>query len=211
MSRPRTIDTIRPGFFEGQTNAEILKAIRGTAARRFEDGLLARMSRGEVALVHTAIQHMASVAREEVWGANSDIIAKVRWVSTLDSKTTPICQSLDGQEFPLDEGPRPPIHINCRSTTTPVMIDKFEFISDNAQRASINGPVKAKQTYYEWLKDQPDSFQDVAIGPVRGKLFREGGLSAERFAELNLGRNFEPLTLAQMKKIEPLAFERAGL
>ncbi len=43
------------------------------------------------------------------------------------------------------------------------------------------------------------------------ELFRKGGLSAERFAELNLGKNFEPLTLEQMKELEPVAFARAGL
>ncbi|MNR66542.1 hypothetical protein D3C85_1900820 [compost metagenome] len=71
--------------------------------------------------------------------------------------------------------------------------------------------MRADLSYYNWLKQQPASFQDRAIGPVRAKLFREGGLSIERFAELQLDRNFSPLTLAQMKAIEPLAFERAGL
>ncbi len=35
-------------------------------------------------------------------------------------------------------------------------------------------------------------------GPVRARLFREGGLTVERFAELQ-SRNFAPLTLVQMK------------
>ena len=66
-------------------------------------------------------------------------------------------------------------------------------------------------SYYDWLKQQPAAFQDKAIGPVRAKLFREGGLSIERFSELQLDRNFSPLTLVQMKALEPLAFERAGI
>lgn len=66
-------------------------------------------------------------------------------------------------------------------------------------------------SYYDWLKQQPAAFQDKAIGPVRSKLFREGGLSIERFSELQLDRNFKPLTLLQMKALEPLAFVRAGL
>ncbi len=206
-----TIDTIRQGFFEGQTNAAILQAIRGTSAARNEDGLLARMSRGEEALVRTVVQHMASVAREEVWQANADLITGVQWLSVLDDRTTAVCQSLSGQIFPLDSGPRPPIHIGCRSTTTPAIDPKFAFLSNNAQQSSLFGPVDAKETYYSWLKQQDAGFQDAAIGPVRGKLFRDGGLSAERFAELNLGRNFNPLTLDQMREIEPLAFSRAGL
>lgn len=35
--------------------------------------------------------------------------------------------------------------------------------------------------------------------------------NVERFAELQLDRDFAPLTLVQMKNLEPLAFERAGL
>lgn len=84
-----------------------------------------------------------------------------------------------------------------------------------ATRVSVgeDGPqqVRADLSYYEWLKQQPAAFQDKAIGPIRGKLFREGGLSVERFAELQLDRNFAPLTLEQMKMLERLAFERAGL
>jgi len=39
----------------------------------------------------------------------------------------------------------------------------------------------------------------------------EGGLSAKKFGELNLSNQFKPLTLAEMKKLEPTAFEKAGL
>ena len=533
-----TIDTIRQGFFEGQTNAAILQAIRGTTAARNEDGLLARMSRSEEALVRTVVQHMASVAREEVWQANDDLVTGVQWLSVLDDRTTTVCQSLSGQIFPLDSGPRPPIHINCltgdtmvstcstvaniykraykgaavnittkagrtlcitpnhpiltlrgwvaageinrsdklipvdalkisidkhyedsvdaefaelfgaadvlieassisnrpttaedfhgdgitdsevevittdglgwgnivkvlgenikhkrlklgaaidapfstlgppamlglfdnaathcvmsllgkvgdllrrrashagellrgpasqvlaalnehplywffpravqpkmrryatdtdtglvscdngvlfdlcevdkpnafngypaqsddskyrliadshefanpadshlfdcskaddvvdlfvseidthvynlensdnwytangiithncRSSTTPAIDPKFAFLSKNAQQSSLFGPVDAKETYYSWLKKQDAGFQDEAIGPMRAKLLRDGGLSAERFAELNIGKNYNPLTLERMREIEPLAFERAGL
>ena len=71
--------------------------------------------------------------------------------------------------------------------------------------------VRGDLAYYDWLKQQPAAFQDKAIGPVRAKLLREGGLSIERFSELQLDRNFTPLSLSQMKHLEPLAFERAQL
>lgn len=207
----RIIDTVRQGFFEGQTNASILKAIRGTGAARNEDGLLAQLSRQEEAIVRTTVQHFASVAKEEVYAANRDLVKRVQWRSTLDSRTTIQCASLDGQVFPVDEGPRPPIHINCRSTTVPVVSEGFEFLREGATRSSMDGPIDAKTTYYEWLKRQPAPFIDDTIGPTRGKLLRDGGLTAERFAELNIGRNFQPLTLAQMREREPLAFLRANL
>lgn len=106
---------------------------------------------------------------------------------------------------------------NCRSSTTPVIANKQlrEALRKNATQASKGAEggeqVAADLTYYEWLKTQPASFQDEAMGPVRAKLFRDGGISAERFAELSIGKNFEPLTLDEMRALEPVAFERAGL
>lgn len=126
-----------------------------------------------------------------------------------------VCASLDRREFAIDKGPRPPRHPNCRCTTVPVLKREFAFLSEGGTRASAGAgggkQVDAGLDYFEWLKLQPRSFIDVAIGPARAKLLLDGGLSAGRFAALQLDRRFEPLTLAEMKKIEPIAFARAGL
>jgi SPP1 gp7 family putative phage head morphogenesis protein len=202
---------IRQGYFEGQTNAQIVQRIRGTKALKYADGLLDVTSRHANAIVRTSIQHVAGVARFETWQANTDIVKGYEWVSTLDSRTTVICQSLDGRVFELGGGPVPPAHVNCRSTTTPVLDDSFSFLRKGAERASQDGPVPASETYYSWLKGQPAAFQNEVLGKSRAQLFRDGGLSAERFAALQLDRNFQPLTLDEMKRLEPLAFERAGI
>ena len=212
--RQRLTGAIRQGFFEGQTNFQIIKNIRGTKALQYNDGILATTNRNAGAIVRTAVQHVATQARMETLKENSDVVQSVEWVSTLDSKTTSPCRTLDKQRFKLTEGPRPPIHINCRSTVVAVTRFSALFAKD-ATRASIGDggaqQVRAELSYYDWLQQQPAAFQDKAIGPVRAKLFREGGLSIERFSELQLDRNFSPLTLVQMKALEPLAFERAGL
>lgn len=200
---------IRRGVFEGQTNAEIIRAIRGTKALKYRDGLLETTRRHADAVVRTAVQHVSSSARFETWQHNK--LARYRWVSTLDSRTTTQCRSLDGQVFELGKGPRPPIHIGCRSTTVPELDDGLDFLDEGATRASKTGPVSADLSYYDWLKQQPAAFQDSALGPIRGRLFRNGGLSAERFARLNLDKNFKPLTLDEMRALEPAAFSRAGL
>ena len=207
----RVIGAIRQGAFEGQTTSQIVRAIRGTKANAYRDGVLAISNRNAQSVVRTAVQHVASVARQETWSANSDLVHGVRWVSTLDSRTTQQCRSLDGQVFPLDSGPRPPIHVQCRSTTVAELDGRFDFLDEGATRASKGGPVDANLTYYDWLGRQSAAFQDEAIGPTRGKLFRDGGLTAERFAEINLDKQFRPLTLSDMRKLEPLAFERADI
>lgn len=207
----RITGVIRRGFYEGQTNSEMIRVVRGTRANKFNDGELAISKRGASAMVRTAVQHTASIARQATWDANSDLVKKVKWVSTLDGRTTQICRSLDGQIFPVDSGPRPPIHVSCRSTTVAELDEEFDFLKEGATRSSVNGYVDQDQTYYQWLQKQPKAFQNTAIGSRRATLLRNGGLSSERFAELNLGKNFEPLTLAEMRRLEPLAFERAGL
>lgn len=206
---------IRNGYYQGQSTAQIVKELRGTAGLNYKDGVLARIDRSNATVVRTAVQHMAQTARNEFYADNSDIVKGVKWVSTLDSRTTIQCSSLDGRIFPLKSGPRPPLHPGCRSTTVPVLDDAFDVLDKGATRSSKGDEggqqVNAKETYYEWLKKQPADFQEIAIGDARAKLLRDGGLSADDFARLQLGTNFKPLTLDEMRKLRPAAFSRAGL
>jgi SPP1 gp7 family putative phage head morphogenesis protein len=206
----RVESAIRTGFAQGKTVDEITRIIRGTKANNFTDGILGGVTKREAsAMVRTALQHVNNAAQQLVYEDNGDIIEGYIWISTLDSRTSQTCRSLDGEMFKLGKGPVPPIHINCRSSTIP-KVKGVDLLSETT-RASVDGQVSAKQTYYEWLKTQPADFQDDALGPVRGKLFREGGLSAEQFSRLSLDKNFQPLTLEEMRQKNPSAFKRAGI
>lgn len=209
----RLNNVVQRAWGEGWTNQQAVQAIRGTKRLNFKDGILATSRRNAEAILRTSIQHVATQGRMAVWEKNKDIVSKYRWVSTLDSKTTPICRSLDGKEFPRGQGPTPPAHIGCRSAIVAVVDPSLglDFLDQGATRSAEFGPVDADLTYYEWLKQQTPQFQDIAIGKTRGLLLREGGLSADQFADLNLGRNFEPLSLDEMRKVAPLAFEKAGI
>lgn len=211
VEKQRIVGAIRQGVFEGQTNSEIIQKLRGTRANQFKDGILDITSRNAEAIVRTGIAHVATTARNETFKANSDIVDKVKWQSTLDGRTSEICRSLSGQEFPLNSGPRPPAHWRCRSTITAVLDKEFAFLSRGGEQSSMNGTVDANLTYYQWLKTQPIEFQDSVIGVNRGNLLRNGGLSAESFAKLQLDKNFQPLTLDDMRRLEPLAFKHADI
>lgn len=203
----RVTGAIRQGYFEGQSTSEILKTVRGTRANKYTDGILATTNRNAATVVRTSVQHAASMARMETWKANEDIIIGYRWVATLDGRTSSQCRDLDGRFFNIGEGPMPPIHMNCRSTAVPEIDEKYGN-NEAPVRASMNGPVNGKQTYYDWLKTQPRAFQEDVLGIKRSKLLRDGGLTSKRFADLNMGRNFKPLTLKEMQVKEPLAFAR---
>lgn len=211
----KVVGAIRRGAFEGQTNAEIVRVIRGTRAARYADGLLETSSRHARAVVQTAMQHVSTNARMRTFEENGDIVKAVQWLATLDSRTCTVCGALDLKEFPIDRGPRPPLHVNCRCTITAVLAEKFAALNVRTVRPSV-GPEGAKQAsaglnYYSWLKQQPAEFQAAAIGKARAKLLRDGGLSADRFSQLQLDKNFEPMTLDEMRLLEPLAFLEAGL
>lgn len=207
----RVNQLVQKGYAEGWTNQDLIQGLRGTKARNFKDGLLQMSRRNAEATVRTSVQHVANTGRMATWEQNKDLVQGYKYVATLDAATTQICRSLDGRVFKLGEGPVPPVHINCRSTTIAELDPELDFLDQGATRSSEFGPVPANLTYYEWLKTQPAKFQDEALGPTRAQLFRDGGLSAQKFAELNLGRNFQPLTLEQMAQKAPLAFEKAGI
>lgn len=177
----RVRETVRQGFIEGRSVAEIARLIRGTRALQYRDGILEISRRGAEAMVRTAVTHVSAVASQETYAAMGDLVVGVEWVSTLDSRTTVICAGRDGKVYPLDSGPRPPAHVNCRSTTIP----------------RIRGvePVE-RQTYAEWLRKQPAEVQDDILGVAKAKLFRAGKLTLDRFTD----RAGRVLTLDQLKK-----------
>lgn len=207
----QVVGTIRRGFAQGQTTPEIVRELRGIG------GVFERNRRGFETLTRTALQHAAMTAREQTWQANDDIVTGVRWTSTLDNRTSTQCRSLDGQVFPINSGPRPPAHPSCRSSTVAVLDERFSILEEGATRRTRDPEtgdvdyIGARTTYYQWLKRQPAEVQNSIIGPTRGKLLRDGGLSAQRFAELQLDRRFMPLTLREMRELDPVAFSRAGI
>ena len=214
---------IASGYYQGQTTNQILQTVRGTRAAKYTDGIIHNMNRAAGIITRTSLQHAAVQARQEVWRRNKDIISGEKWISTLDGRTSAICRSYDGREFPLDKGPRPPIHMNCRSTVVAVLHKKFDFLDEGATRAargedrdgkSVVTKVPANQTYYSWLKTQPKSFQDATIGIRRARLMRDGGLTSDEFARLNLSNNFKEISLANMKRESDIAlqaFKRADI
>lgn len=213
-------DAIRIGYVEGKTASEIVRGIRGTKAAGFADGLLQRPRRDLMAVVQTAISHTAQVAREQFNEANSDLIKAEVWRSTLDTKTSEPCRIRDGLKYdaqthkpighkvPWLQGPGR-LHWNCRSTSVPVTKSwkelgiPIEEISPS-ERASMDGQVPAETTYADWIKRQPASRQDRALGVERARLMREGRV---KFDELYspTGRH---LTLEQLRERDAAAFAK---
>lgn len=196
-------DAVRLGVIEGQTTNEIVKRIRGTRALQYTDGVLDINRRNAQAIVRTAVAHTANFARERVMVENEDLLKGEQYVSVLDARTTPICQSLDGEIFPVGEGKIPPLHIGCRSTRVAVLKSWRELgldIDDTpaSTRASMNGQVPDDQTYGQWLRKQPTDIQDEVLGVERAKIYRNNELPISSYVN-DAGQYY---TLEQLKALD---------
>lgn len=190
----KAMSEVRIGLAQGETTAQII-------GRLSNKGLAATKNQAQ-AIVRTAVNHVTTAAREKTFAENTDVIKAVQIVATLDSRTTEICMNYDGKVFPVNEGPRPPFHFNCRTTTIPVtkgwdeLKPGLQAKTPQGRRASMTGTVPAKLTYGDWLKKQSKAIQDETLGPARAELFRQGKIGIPDL----IGKFGKPLTLQQLQK-----------
>lgn len=221
----RVRQAIAQGFVEGKTTEQIIRELRGTRAKSFEDGLIQKDRRDVEAVVRTALSHTAGVAQDNVMEANVDLLKALQWSATLDLRTSSMCRIRDrllytpgthkpmGHKVPWLAGPGR-LHWRCRSGQVPVLksfkelgIDIPEIEVGGKTRASMDGQVAAETSYADWLKKQSAKRQNEVLGPTRGRLLRDGKL---QMAGLYTARG-ELLTLEDLRKRDAEAFRLAGL
>lgn len=125
---------IRMGVLQGETIDQLARRLSGTRAMGYRDGVMTITRRNATMLVRTAVNHVSNAAREMVHTANADLVGALRWFSTLDGRTTAICQDRSGRLVLIGmtrapEGAlllepqtaRPPAHIGCRSIMVPAI------------------------------------------------------------------------------------------
>jgi SPP1 gp7 family putative phage head morphogenesis protein len=225
----RTWRTVLDGLVSGTTTDDLIRQVVGTKGLRYKDGVREATRRGAQAYVRTAITNAANEGRQGVWENNEDLIKGVRWVATLDTKTSPICRDRDGQMGPVTDSPswsppagvarlspplaRPPAHPNCRSTTVAVTkswrelgIDMDEL--DEGTRAAMDGSVPSSMNYYDWLNRQPTSIQKEVLGKGRYDMWKDGNIKPDAFVD-DRGHT---LTLAQLRNLDkdPIVLRDAG-
>ena len=110
-------------------------------------------------LVMTEQAYFHSVAQQEAFKELD--VEEFEIVATLDSKTSEICQEMDGKHFPMkDYEPgvtAPPFHPWCRSVTVPYFDDEFS-LGERAARDEDGKTyyVPADMTYPEWKESFVD-------------------------------------------------------
>lgn len=197
----RVEQQIRLGMAAGEGVDKIVARVTGVEG--FD-----RSKNAARAMVRTSVNSISNQARLETWRANSELIKGWQFTATLDSRTTPICASLDGKVFDLDDtAALPPRHPQCRSTTVAVTRSHEELGLKGKKysaetRASMDGQVAAPTTFERFMKSKGEEFQDKILGATRADLWRRGKLNLNDFV-----RNYsEVIPLDELRRLHPEAF-----
>lgn len=107
-------------------------------------------------LVVTESGFFSSISQRDCF---SDLgVEKYEIVATLDSRTSEICQMMDGKIFKMKDRQAgvttPPFHCRCRTTTAPFFDDEFGIRASRAARDSGGRTIQVSSdmTYEEWEK-----------------------------------------------------------
>lgn len=199
-------DQMRMGLLRGESVGQLIQRVRGV------DGFMNISRSNAEKLVRSSAISVANEAHLAAFEANSDIMAGIEWLATLDMRTCPRCAALDRLRWTLDHEPighdrafpGPVLHWNDRCTQLPVTKTWEELATKNkalarkldqawteGERASMGGPVPGNVTYETWFKGLSAADQQDILGPGRYDLWKAGkvdlkGLSDQRGNELTL-------------------------
>lgn len=195
---------LRLGILQGETTDQIVRRIRGTKAAGYSDGVLAITKRDAETVVRTAANHVSTGARQATWDANADIISGVRWVATLDGRTSAVCRSRDGEVYPIDKGPRPPAHPNCRSTVVPVLAGT-EIVGDRPTVRDGRTRRKRELDFAQEVRDDvgPKEWSRMSASERRAKVKAK----RDAWADDNIGSTPSNVTYQDWIKRQPAKFQ----
>lgn len=114
----RIQSSLRISLVQGRTNLEALQALRGTQRESYRDGVMKRARNAVATLVGTTVNHVVNSGR--FLAMKNAGIAQWQFLSSGEDSNDQ-CSQANGEVYPVGEGPRPPLHPNCRSLAVPVL------------------------------------------------------------------------------------------
>lgn len=214
-------NNIRNGISNGWTNDQILRSITGSEDVPSEPSVARSMKIEIERTIRTARMHVANSAYIDTYKAMGYTHVKV--VATLDSRTCGSCARADGSMYPIDSNfPHYPQHPNSRTVLVGVMDDgvligRRPYVADpkgrsvkdipKGERDDIIGQVNSNTDYKTWFANQSVEFQKEWLGATKYKLYKEGGFSLDKFADVR-GNTY---TIAQLRELDAKIFKELGL
>ena len=199
----RIIQSVRTGLVEKKPAYKIVNDLIGSRDIEYIDGVTNLTRNNARSLVRTITQGIVNNSRSEFYRANDDIVKYERFTAVLDGRTTVECLSLDGEIYRLDQGPRPPLHRNCRSLRLG-MVDNDLF----GERSYITDTRTARERRIDWRADAkkkagPEKWKSLSVKQ------RNGLIAKERTAwqDANIGRVPAKTTGAEWLKTQSAEFQ----
>lgn len=189
-TKMRIISRIREGVSQGETNDQIVRALRGTKTMNYSDGVLKTTRNNLQTIVRTGRTHLSNTAYDETYQALG--VEQVVFVATIDGRTTLRCSSLDSNTYDTGSNyPRPPLHFGCRSVIAPFFggriagnrpyvkaFQPIRTIPRDKRPDGMVGQMRASTSMTDFLKRSDNAaFAREYFGPTRYKLFQEGKIS----------------------------------
>lgn len=175
------------------TNRELFVATldsRTTPVCRAYDGKVFLVGEGPVLPLH--------------WGERSRRVLLIDGQAIGERPMKPVTERMLVDEFARREGIKP---VPRRRQDLP-RGTRGDFDAFSRRRIrELTGPVPAHTTYDDFLKRQPAAVQDDILGPTRGRLYRAGGVTLERFVD----RVGNEIPLRELARLDAEAFRAAGL
>lgn len=191
---------VQMGLANGEDMASIVRRIRGTQAAGYKDGVMNVPKHEADALVRTSVQSMANQTAIDTMTENADVIKGVRWLATLDSRTTHICKSLAGKKWRLPDYepvghdkafPGPVAHWGCRSVP---VAETYSWAELAGKKVTVDKESATYRKHFEKRLAQqgfaPDEIKEIRAdqqasmdGPVSNELGWDGWLKSKTDAE----------------------------
>ena len=169
----RIMQQVRQGLTTGTSVETIVRTIRGTKEYNYSDGILQTSRRSAVTLARTTINGMANNARLKTFVDNADVIDGLKFVATLDHRTSQLCAYYDGKIWKKHEWDKivvPPLHPACRSTIV-AWIEGMDDVGERpAERENFDD--LAKDEYEQRTGKNWDDLSDTTRKGYRYKEMR---------------------------------------
>jgi SPP1 gp7 family putative phage head morphogenesis protein len=169
---------IKIAYANNQKPSELRNDVIGATDGRFNDSLFSTFNNQNTAMIGTLLQFFSAATQASL---ASEHWTQYQWISILDSKTTLICRSRNGNIYIYGEGPLPPAHWLCRSKTVPL---------------SQGDDLHNIPSFFDWVKAQPREFiNDAFVGSIAAKLVTKD----VSLKDISIGGIAKPLTISQFK------------
>lgn len=185
-----TVLTVKKAWARKATLGELVADIRGTAEKKFRDGLAVKIANQWAGMSDTLLQYLKSWVLSKIGPLFYD---RYQWVSTLDDRTTPYCQAHHLRIYDYGRGPIPPAHYRCRSTIVGI-------------REAVPSRNDTPEGFASWFGQQPAQFLRAVVSAEDYARLASGNVvnfdAYRRLRAITAGQYARQVRLMQLPSIE---------